>query len=67
MHRSEAEELVVCKECGAEVAITDRVFLFDDDVALCYGCSVARGGVYDERHDQWESAPDVTDLLASEA
>lgn len=63
MHRSEAEDLVECLQCGAEVALgADRVFAVTDDDALCFECAIARGGIYEEHHDVWTKAPDLSGL-----
>ena len=63
MHRSEQLEYATCAECGAETAITERAFAFGEDGALCFGCAVKRHGSYDEVHDRWQVAPEVSDLL----
>ena len=60
MHRSEAQDLVSCSQCGAEVSLgADRVYAITEDAALCFGCAIKRGGVYDEAHDSWTRAPDL--------
>lgn len=63
MHRSEAEQLVVCIACGAEVNPQDRPYACSEEQVLCYGCALARNGVYDEAHDRWLVAPQVAELL----
>jgi hypothetical protein len=65
MHRSEALEFEVCASCAAEVAPEQRTYAFDESV-LCYECGLARGGSYDEVHDRWTRAPDVSDLSHTE-
>jgi hypothetical protein len=67
MHASEEEQMSQCAECGAEVATTDRVYVFGTDELLCFGCALKRHGAYDELHDRWTVAPDVTDLLGRSA
>ncbi|HEY8122323.1 MAG TPA: DUF4136 domain-containing protein [Myxococcota bacterium] len=63
MHRSEARELELCTACGAEVhAARDRTYALDAERVLCFACAVRRGGAYDEQHDLWRAAPDLTDL-----
>jgi hypothetical protein len=62
MHQTETQELLVCRACGAEVSLLDRTYVLGDNDALCFSCATERGGVYDERYDQWERAPSVTDL-----
>ncbi len=65
MHRSEEAEYELCASCGTEVRATDRAYAFDDSV-LCFECAIARGGAYDEQHDRWTRAPDVSDLLSND-
>lgn len=63
MHRSEAQDLLDCSQCGAEVSRgADRVFILTQDNALCFACALKRGGVYDEAHDTWKRAPDLQGL-----
>jgi hypothetical protein len=67
MHRSETEELIQCLACGAEISIDrDRSFAITQDDGLCFACALKRGGVYDELHDTWTRAPDVTDYASVE-
>ncbi len=67
MHRSEQAEVVSCAACGAEVSVrSDRVFTFGTESALCWECSVRRGGRYDGTHERWEQAPDLADLADEE-
>ncbi len=61
MHTTEAAQYEICASCGTEVLSSERAYAFEESV-LCYECSLARGGVYDELHDRWTSAPDVSDL-----
>jgi hypothetical protein len=61
MHRSESEEYEVCANCGTELLPSERAYAFEDSV-LCYECAQARGGEYDETHDQWTTAPDISGL-----
>jgi len=45
MRRSKQAEIVSCAACGAEVSVrSDRVFKFGTESALCWECSVRRGG-----------------------
>lgn len=70
MHRSEAYDLVLCAHCGAEISLGDkRSFAFGQDDALCFECSIERGGTYDEGRDDWVQAPDLRGLaeLAQES
>ena len=63
MDISEARELELCRECGAEVhASRDRTYALDAERVLCFACAVKRGGAYDERHDLWTAAPDLAGL-----
>lgn len=67
MHRSEAAGLVSCLNCGAEVSLgADRAFVLSSDSALCFACSLARHGAYDETHDTWTKAPDMAGLPLKE-
>ncbi len=65
MHRSEEAEYEICASCATEVRSVERAYAYDDSV-LCYECGLARGGAYDEQHDRWTRAPDVSDLLVDE-
>jgi hypothetical protein len=64
MRRSEMEDFVACAVCGAQVALgSDRSFAFGSDQAVCWECSLKRGGRYDAQHERWEVAPRIVDLL----
>ena len=64
MHQSEAEQLVPCIACGAEIGPQDRPYTFGNDgQMLCFACATARNGIYDEAHDSWVVAPSVADLV----
>lgn len=53
----------VCASCGAEIeGVADRPYAYGDDDVLCFACSVARGGVYDDHYDRWVTTPDLRDL-----
>jgi DNA-directed RNA polymerase subunit RPC12/RpoP len=68
MHRSEARDRGNCADCGAEVSDTrERAFALGDEGVLCFACSTRRGGKYDELHDHWDQAPDLTGLPGVEA
>ena len=56
---------LACADCGAPVedAPLERAYLFAEDEALCYACAKRRGGVYDELHDHWAKAPDMSGLF----
>jgi hypothetical protein len=63
MHESEESELAVCAGCRATLSTrSDRAFGFGTDSALCWECSLKRGGRYDSTHERWEVAPLVSDL-----
>jgi hypothetical protein len=66
MHQSEAAQLEICASCGTEVLSIERAYAFEESV-VCYECSLARGGAYDEVHDRWTRTPDVADLLSADA
>jgi hypothetical protein len=66
MHRTEADVLESCAQCGAEIdASRDRAYGFRGG-SLCYACAMRRGGSYDELHDVWTQAPDVEGLRRRE-
>ncbi len=68
MHEAESSELVSCAVCGAELCVaTDRGFAFASNGALCWECSVRRGGRYDSLHERWDVAPQVSDLAEAES
>jgi len=68
MQESESQELVSCAVCGAEISVAaDRGFAFGSGGALCWECSLRRGGRYDSAHERWEVAPRVDDLFDAEA
>ena len=63
MHRSEEDQFVNCLHCGSEISLSrDRTFVLSEDGGLCFACSVRRGGRYDEIHDTWTKAPDLSGL-----
>jgi hypothetical protein len=65
MHHDEADEVLNCMDCDAEVTPgADRDFEFGGGGVLCWACAVDRGGTYDEDLCRWVEAPDVTDLEA---
>jgi hypothetical protein len=58
MHRSEADLLIHCSECGSEISLAvDRSYAVTEDEGMCFACAIERGGVYDELHDAWTQAP----------
>jgi hypothetical protein len=68
MHESEERELVACAVCGAALSfVSDRAFGFGTDSALCWECSVKRGGRYDAVHERWEVVPRTDDLRDEDA
>jgi hypothetical protein len=65
MHREEADLLVTCLDCGAELAPgSDRDFEFGTAGTLCWACAERRGGTYDEHESRWSESPDVADLAS---
>ena len=66
MHRSEAEMVRPCADCGAPAPEESRVFGFGAEAVLCWECALRRGGAYDSEEDRWTIAPSVTDLLERE-
>jgi hypothetical protein len=69
MHSSEQAQYEICASCGTELLASERAYAFEraplEDAVLCYECALARGGAYDEIHDRWTKAPDVSDLLGT--
>ena len=66
MHRSEAELITPCADCGAPMEEETRVFGFGPDAVLCWTCALRRGGAYDSEEDRWTVEPSVIDLLDRE-
>jgi hypothetical protein len=63
VHRSEAENLVPCADCGSETApVLERGFAINSDIVLCFDCARQRGGRWDEERAFWSSEPDVGGL-----
>jgi hypothetical protein len=63
MHRSEADDLARCLQCGAEVSRSqDRAYAFGEDSLLCMACALQRGGRYDDQRDKWTEPPRVEGL-----
>jgi len=68
MQQEEDVELATCAGCGAEIALaSDRAFSFGSGSALCWECSLKRGGRYDAAHERWEVDPRVSDLPAEDS
>ena len=65
MHESEAALYETCASCASEVLASERAYAFGDSV-VCYECSLARGGIYDDVHDRWTRTPDVAELRRGE-
>lgn len=62
MHQEEMD-MVVCDDCGAELALEgSRAYRYSDDGFLCFDCTVRRGGTYDTVHETWMLVPEVSDL-----
>lgn len=69
MHRSEAEEIVPCADCGAPVEPgRDRGYAIGGErtLALCWDCAIRRGGAYEEDEDRWVRPPQTDDLWRGE-
>lgn len=63
MHESEADDLIQCIDCGAEISPgADRGYLVNDEQVLCYACSIRRGGAWDSAHERWQKSPDLSGL-----
>jgi len=61
---SDMEDVLTCAACGGEISLgDDRSFAFGNDQAVCWECSLRRGGRYDAHLDRWEVAPHIVDLL----
>ena len=60
MHRSEEGALATCADCGAEIApAVAEGFTFGTRGALCFECSIRRGGSYDADQDRWTTEPNL--------
>jgi hypothetical protein len=58
---------VDCSCCGLPVTPgLDRTFALAEDRALCFECSVERGGKYDETRGCWVQAPRTDGLVLQE-
>ncbi|MCB9737026.1 MAG: hypothetical protein H6745_30960 [Deltaproteobacteria bacterium] len=63
MHRSELDDSVTCIECGAEIfGGDDLAYAVAPGLALCWSCSVRRGGVFDIGHARWRDEPTLVGL-----
>lgn len=64
MHRSEAEALTTCADCGVEFDVArDRGYAVGSNVAICFECAVKRGGSYDGMFERWVDEPRVEGLV----
>ncbi len=64
MHRSEAETLAPCADCGAETApALERGYFVATDLVLCFDCAERRGGRWDEELARWSSDPDLVGVV----
>lgn len=67
-NESEFQVPVDCSCCGLPVTPgLDRTFALGEDRALCFECSVERGGNYDETRDCWVVAPRTDGLFVPES
>ena len=63
MEREEIDDLVECYDCSAALEPAQAgVYVFGDDLALCWQCAQKRGGVYASEDDRWLVAPNIADL-----
>lgn len=62
MYSAEDAEYASCAACSAEVSIFDRVYSFEKDRVLCFGCASERRGVYLDLLDRWTVAPHLDGL-----
>ena len=63
VHRSEAEMLIPCADCGAETTpALERGFGIASDLVLCFDCARQRGGRWDEELARWSIEPDLMGL-----
>jgi hypothetical protein len=61
---TEEGDFRACMGCGTTVSLAvDRAYAVGYADVLCMTCSLARGGIYDQRRDRWSVAPQVDDLL----
>lgn len=67
MHRDEADRIVSCADCGAMIdPDRDRGFVSPAAVALCFDCSIRRGGRWDGNQERWDTEPSSTGLEPEE-
>jgi len=67
MHRSEAETLTVCADCGTEFDVErDRGYAVGGGIAICFECAVKRGGSYDGIFERWVDEPRLEGLRPEE-
>lgn len=67
MHRTEAEVLTICADCGAEFDVErDRGYAAGATVAICFECAVKRGGSYDGMFERWVDVPRLDGLDADD-
>ncbi|MEQ9322517.1 MAG: hypothetical protein RIF41_25345 [Polyangiaceae bacterium] len=63
MHRTEAEAITVCADCGTELDVErDRGYAAAASLAICFECAVKRGGSYDGIFERWVDAPRLDGL-----
>ena len=62
MHQSEADQHQPCVACGTGVLPCDRTYAIGNEDLLCFACSTAREGYYDEHEERWIVDPYVADL-----
>lgn len=68
MHRTEAETMTICADCGAEFDVErDRGYAAAASVAICFDCAVKRGGSYDGVFERWVDAPRLVGLQDDDA
>ncbi len=67
MHREEADRLVACADCGASIDPgRDRGFVSAGG-ALCFDCSLRRGGEWDGDRERWSTEPSASGLRPEDA
>jgi hypothetical protein len=64
MAEEDLDDVVTCADCKALFdPDLQRGYVIEEDVEICAACAARRGGLYDERRDEWVKAPDVADLV----
>jgi hypothetical protein len=62
------DDCATCIQCRSLLwPELDRSYRPSSDDCLCFECSQARGGVYDEKKARWVKPPDLRGLVTNDA